>query len=117
MAQEARAARHQAADADAAFCMVERLVEKLLRKAPQLTEEQARRRVDAWIHQVRPADGFDVGTVEAAMQTAQVKAKQTQTRGREYFIDDRTDRHARALAFHSSPKSGSSGTPSAVCRS
>ena len=32
------------------------------------------------------------------MQTAQVKAKQTQTRVREDFIDDRTDRHARTLA-------------------
>ena len=67
MAQEAPAARHQAADADAAFCMVERLVEKLLRNAPQLTEEQARRCVDAWIHQVRPADGFDVGTVDGQL--------------------------------------------------
>ena len=47
--------------------MVERLVEKLLRNAPQLTGEQARRRVDAWIHQVRPADGFDVGTVDGQL--------------------------------------------------
>ena len=52
--------------------MVDRLVEKLIRKSPHLTAEQARRRVDTWLLQVGQAAGYQSATVHAAMESAVV---------------------------------------------
>ena len=54
--------------------MLDGLVAKLLRKSPNLTEENARRHIDAWLQQITPLAGYDAATVQAAMGMAQVRA-------------------------------------------
>ena len=54
--------------------MLDGLVAKLMRKSPNLTEEKARRHIDAWLQQITPLAGHDAATVQAAMEMAQVRA-------------------------------------------